>query len=87
LCAWKYLQTVPEEKRSESMYLDFFEAKRTRAWDAIEPAKPQLFIRGDTCNPCVAMADGLLAVMDRQLKKNYYLDGVNYHPSKWVACN
>jgi len=76
LCAWKYLQTVPEEKRSESMYLDFFEAKRTRAWDAIEPAKPQLFIRGDTCNPCVAMADGLLAVMDRQLKRNYYLDGM-----------
>jgi hypothetical protein len=76
LCAWKYSQIVIEGERADRVYLDFFEAKRTRAWDALESLHPHLFIRGDTCNPCLAMADGILSVMDRQLKRNYYMDGI-----------
>jgi hypothetical protein len=76
LCAWKYSQMLSEEERADRVYLDFFEAKRTRAWDALEALHPRLFVRGDMCNPCLAMADGILAVIDRQLKRNYYLDGM-----------
>ena len=74
LCAWKYSQL--EAERPDMVYLDFFEAKRTKAWDALESLHPQLFVRGDTCNPCLAMADGILAVVDRQLKRNYYMENI-----------
>ena len=74
LCAWKYSQIVPNEARADRAYLDFFEAKRTKAWDSLTTMHPVLFIRGDTCNPCLAMADGLLSVLDRQMKRNYYIE-------------
>lgn len=77
LCAWKYSQLIEASgNRADRVYLDFFEAKRTRAWDALELLGPDLFVRGDTCNPCLAMADGILAVMDRELKRNYHIDGI-----------
>ena len=75
LCAWKYSETVAENDRADLMHLDFFEAKHMKAWDALKSLKPSLFIRGDTCNCCIACADGLLGVIDRQLKRNFYIDG------------
>jgi len=74
LCAWKYSEVVPPKERAELVYLDYFQTERTRAWDALSLLKPLLFIRGDTCNPCVAMADELLSLVDRQLKRNLYID-------------
>jgi hypothetical protein len=74
LCAWKYSEIVDEDERAAEIYLDFFQAKRTRAWDSLQRFHPSLFFRGDTCNPCVAMADGVLALLDRQLKRNFYTD-------------
>lgn len=46
LCAWKYSQILPEKERADRVYLDFFEAKRTRAWDALEALRSRLFVRG-----------------------------------------
>jgi len=74
LCGWKYSEIIPVEERASTVYLDYFEAKHTKAWDALIPLHPKLFIRGDTCNPCIAAADGILAVLDKQLKRNFYID-------------
>jgi len=74
LCGWKYSETVPPEQRADMIYLDYFQAKRTHAWDALRLLHPHLYSRGDTCNPCVAMADGVLSLLDRQLKRNFYYD-------------
>lgn len=75
LCGWKYSEMVSNQNRTSSLCLDYFETKHTKAWESLKNLHPRLFIRGDTCNPCIAAADGLLAVIDRQLKRNLYIDG------------
>lgn len=74
LCGWKYSELVLEEERADMVCLDYFQAKRTHAWDALKQLHPRLYAKGDTCNPCIAMADGLLGLVDRQLKRNFYMD-------------
>lgn len=74
LCGWKYSEMTSESERTDSIYLDFFEAKATKAWDTLKFRNPKLFCRGDSCNPSIAMADGVLGLIDRQLKRNYYVD-------------
>jgi len=76
LCGWKYSEIVPQEARADEVCLDYFEAKHTKAWDALSTLKPKLFVRGDTCNPCIATADGILSMIDKSLKRNFYYDGL-----------
>lgn len=74
LCGWKYSEVLLEQEHSRAMYLDFFEARRTRAWDRLSIYNPHLVIRGDTCCPSIAMADCVLAVMDWTLKRMFYAE-------------
>jgi len=74
LCGWKYSEVLLEQEHSRAMYLDFFEARRTRAWDRLSIYNPHLVIRGDTCCPSIAMADCILAVVDWTLKRMFYAE-------------
>lgn len=62
-CAWKYLDI---NKYPETLLmLDNFQGERTVAWESIKRKKPDIYVRGDSCNPLISTADIIASMVDK----------------------
>lgn len=65
LCAWKYCDK--KEEVDEKILMDHFQGKMTVAWQTLWHESPEIYFRGDSCNPLISTADIIGALIDQKI--------------------